>query len=58
MLDSQMAGMEDNNGAFGLVLIKARPGVESAPYVHSREHEAMYLILRFTDNTKNRHDVV
>jgi quercetin dioxygenase-like cupin family protein len=44
MLHSQMAGTEDNNGAFDLVLIKARPGVEPPPHLHSREHEAMYLL--------------
>jgi quercetin dioxygenase-like cupin family protein len=43
MLHSQMAGTEDNDGAFDFVVAKLRRGTEPPPHVHSREHEFMYL---------------
>ena len=44
MLHSQMAGAEDNDGAFDFVVAKLRRGTEPPPHVHSREHEFMYLL--------------
>ena len=44
MLHSQMAGTEDNDGAFDFVVAKLRRGTEPPPHVHSREHEFMYLL--------------
>ena len=43
-LHSQLAGTEDNNGAFDFVILKLRPGTEPPPHVHSREHEFFYLL--------------
>jgi uncharacterized cupin superfamily protein len=45
MLMSQMAGNADNNGAFDVIVAKARRGTEPPPHVHSREDEFMYLLL-------------
>jgi quercetin dioxygenase-like cupin family protein len=44
MLMSQMAGNADNNGAFDVIIAKARRGTEPPPHVHSREDEFMYLL--------------
>jgi len=43
MLHSQMAGTEDNHGAFDFVIARLRRGSEPPPHVHSREHEFMCL---------------
>ena len=50
ILTSQMAGTEDNNGAFDLAISKIRRGTEPPPHVHSREDEFLYVLsgeLRF-----------
>jgi quercetin dioxygenase-like cupin family protein len=44
ILVSQMAGTSDNNGAFDLVVGRMRRGTEPPPHVHSREHEAFYIL--------------
>ena len=44
MLHSQMAGTEDNSGAFDFNIARLRQGTEPPPHVHSREHEFMYLL--------------
>src|SRR6266700_7807223 len=43
ILVSQMAGTADNNGAFDLIITKARRGTEPPPHVHSRDDEFFYL---------------
>jgi quercetin dioxygenase-like cupin family protein len=44
ILTSHMAGTSDNGGAFDLVVSKMRRGTEPPPHVHSREHEAFYIL--------------
>jgi len=44
ILNSQMAGASDNDGAFDLVVSKMRRGTEPPPHVHSREHEMFYIV--------------
>jgi quercetin dioxygenase-like cupin family protein len=44
ILNSQMAGTSDNDGAFDLVVSKMRRGTEPPPHVHSREHEMFYIL--------------
>jgi quercetin dioxygenase-like cupin family protein len=43
ILNSQIAGLEDNNGAFDLLIVKMRRGTEPPPHVHSREDELFHL---------------
>src|SRR6516162_11468282 len=44
MLHSQMAGTEDNNGAFDFVVSRMRRGTEPPPHIHSREDEFFYAL--------------
>jgi quercetin dioxygenase-like cupin family protein len=44
ILNSQMAGASDNDGAFDLVVSRMRRGTEPPPHVHSREHEMFYIL--------------
>jgi quercetin dioxygenase-like cupin family protein len=44
MLQSQMAGTEDNNAAFDFNIARLKRGTEPPPHVHSREHEFIYLL--------------
>jgi hypothetical protein len=36
ILNSKMAGTEDNNGAFDFCVVRMKGGTEPPPYVHSR----------------------
>jgi quercetin dioxygenase-like cupin family protein len=44
ILISQMAGPADNNGAFDVIIAKARRGTEPAPHIHSQEDEFFYVL--------------
>ena len=44
ILNSQMAGTQDNDGAFDFVFITMRRGTEPPPHVHSQEHEFFHIL--------------
>jgi quercetin dioxygenase-like cupin family protein len=44
VLNSQLAGKEDNDGALDFVIIRMRRGDEPPPHVHVREHEYFYIL--------------
>jgi mannose-6-phosphate isomerase-like protein (cupin superfamily) len=44
ILNSQLAGTVDNDGAFDFCVIKMKPGTEPPPHVHEREHELFYIL--------------
>ena len=46
ILNSKMAGTEDNNGAFDFCVVRMKRGTEPPPHVHSREHEFFYILSR------------
>jgi quercetin dioxygenase-like cupin family protein len=43
ILNSQIAGSDDNDGAFDIISFKMKRGTEPPPHVHSREHEFFYV---------------